>query len=247
MKSMKTALVTGAYKGLGFEWCRQLGRDGYHVFLTARRIDKAQSGADLLRQEGVEVVPLAVDVSDEVQISNLADQVAAHVGHLDLLINNAGINSKDDPNPETVAKSSSLDHLDAEEILRHLRINSVSPILMAKHLRPILRSAERPAIVSVSSWLGSIGAKTTARGHYAYTTSKAALNMMNRNLAIELAQDGIICLVVNPGWVRTDMGGGGADLSAEQSVRGLLDRVIQRATIKDTGEFFQWDGTKHAW
>ena len=244
---MKTALVTGAYKGLGLEWCRQLGRDGYRVYLTARRIDKAQPAADLLCQEGIDVVPLEVDVSDEAQISKLANQVAANVGHLDLLINNAGINSKDDPNPDTVAKSSSLDHLDAAEILRHLNINSISPILMAKHLRPILKSAERPVIASVSSWLGSISAKTTARGHYAYTTSKAALNMMNRNLAIVLAQDGIICLVVNPGWVRTDMGGVGADLLAEQSVRGLLDQVVHPASIKDSGEFFQWDGTKHPW
>lgn len=244
---MKTALVTGAYKGLGLEWCRQLGKDGYQVFLTARRLDKAEQAAELLRREGMTIQPMAVDVSDESQIRDLAAKISEQVGHLDILINNAGINSKDDPDPAIVAKSSQLETLDADEILRHLRINSVSPILMAKHFRSLLKRAPRPVIVSISSWLGSIGEKTTARGHYAYTTSKAALNMMNRNLAIELSQDGIICLVVNPGWVRTDMGGDGADLSAEQSVRGLLDTAIYPAEMKESGEFFQWDGTKHPW
>lgn len=244
---MKTALVTGAYKGLGLEWCRQLGKDGYHVILTARRFEKASEAADILRGEGLDVSPMAVDVSDEAQIAGLAETVSQQFGHLYLLINNAGINSKDDANPEIVAKSSQLDALDADEILRHLRINSVSPILMAKHFRGLLRASDRPVIVSVSSWLGSIGEKTTARGHYAYTTSKAALSMMNRNLAIELSDDGIICLVVNPGWVRTDMGGGHADLSAEQSIRGLIDKVINEVSLNDSGEFFQWDGSRHPW
>lgn len=244
---MKTALVTGAYKGLGLEWCRQLSRDGYRVVLTARKLEKAAAAADALDEEGLTVVPKAVDVADEAQIEALAADLGGDIGHLDLLVNNAGINSKDDPDPGVVAKSSRLADLDADEILRHVRINSVSPALVAKHFRPLLAVAPHPVIVNVSSWLGSIGEKTTRRGHYAYTTSKAALNMMNRNLALELRDDGIISLVVNPGWVRTDMGGDTADLTAEQSVRGIIDNVVDNVTLEQSGEFFQWDGTRHPW
>ena len=244
---MKIALVTGASKGLGLEWCRQLARDGFKVILTARTLGAAEAAVADLARDGLEVVPAAVDVSDEAEISVLSKTIGSQFGHIDLMINNAGINSKDDPDPSVVAKSSELASLDAEEILRHLRINSVSPILMAKHFRALLKASNRPLIVSVSSWLGSISEKTSARGHYAYTTSKAALNMMNRNLAIELASDGIICLVVNPGWVRTSMGGGDADLSAAESVRGLIDNVINKVTSDDNGEFFQWDGARHPW
>lgn len=244
---MKTALVTGAYRGLGLEWCRQLGRDGYTVILTARRLEKAEVAAELLVREGMEILPMAVDVSEEAEIAALAAEASQKIGHLDLLVNNAGINSKDDPNPSVIAKSSHLADLDPEEILRHLEINSISPIIMVKHLRQLLRKAARPVVVSISSWLGSIGEKTTSRGHYAYTTSKAALNMMNRNLSIELKAEGVISVVVNPGWVQTDMGGDGADLTAEQSVRGLIDNVVNRVTLEDTGGFYQWDGAKHPW
>ena len=244
---MKTALVTGAYKGLGLEWCRQLGRDGFTVFLTARKQNQAARAADLLRHEGLDVRPKAIDVAEEAQIEALTKDIQHEVGHLDVLVNNAGVNSKDDPDPDVVAKSSLLDKLDADEILRHLKINSVSPILMVKHLRPLLRAGHRPVVVSISSWLGSISDKTDARGHYGYTTSKAALNMMNRNLAVELKDEGIIAVVVNPGWVQTDMGGESADLTTDQSVRGLIDNVVNKVTIKDSGEFFQWDGSKHPW
>ncbi len=244
---MKTALVTGAYKGLGLEWCRQLGRDGYMVFLTARRFDSAQAAAEMLQEEGCNVIAKAVDVGDETAIKALVEEIVLEVDHLDVLVNNAGVNSKDDPDPAVVAKSSRLADLEAEEILRHVRINSVSPILMVKHLRPLLSKAPRPVVISVSSWLGSIAEKTNPRGHYGYTTSKAALNMMNRNMAIELREDGVICLVINPGWVKTDMGGQAADLTAEQSIRGLIDNVLASVTLEDSGEFFQWDGTRHAW
>lgn len=244
---MKTALVTGASKGLGLEWCRQLASDGFTVFLTARRLDQAQLAAKTLSDAGLDVRPKTVDVGQERQIEALAAELAQEIEHLDVLVNNAGINSKDDPDPSVVALSSHLAELDPEEVIRHVRVNSVSPILAVKHLRPLLNRSPRPIVINISSWLGSVGDKKTSRGHYAYTTSKAALNMMNRNLAIELKDEGIISLVVNPGWVRTTMGGNAADLSPEQSVRGLIDNVIARVSLQDSGEFFQWDGSKHPW
>ncbi len=244
---MRTALVTGAYKGLGIEWCRQLGKKGYTVILTARRLDKAQAGANELGKDGLIIVPKAVDVSKEAQIASLAAEVEKEFGHLDVLVNNAGINSKDSPNELVVRKSTFLSELDPEEVLKHITINSISPILMVKHFRKLLNQSDKPIVVSISSWLGSIATKDSMRGHYSYCTSKTALNMMNRAMSIELREEGIISIVVNPGWVQTDMGGQTADLKPEQSVGGLIENVLEKITIEDTGNFFQWNGTKHPW
>ncbi|MEL6181872.1 MAG: SDR family oxidoreductase [Myxococcota bacterium] len=244
---MALALVTGAYKGLGLEWCRQLGKDGYTVILTARRLDKAEPAAKQLAQEGLTVIPKALDVADEEGIAQLANDLGNAYGKLDVLINNAGINAKDDPNPNVVAQNAKLSMLNPEEILRHVRINSIAPVLMVKHFRSLLAQSDRPLVVSISSWLGSISIKTTNLANYSYSTSKAALNMMNRAMAIEVKEEGIIALVVNPGWVVTDMGGQKATLTPEQSVRGVIDNVLNKVTLEDSGNFYQWDGTTHPW
>ena len=119
--------------------------------------------------------------------------------------------------------------------------------MMVKHFRNLLHQAERPIIVSISSWLGSISIKNTNRGHYSYCASKTALNMLNRSLSIEIKDEGIIAIVVNPGWVQTDMGGANAGLTPEQSVRSVIDNALKKITLEDTGKFFQWDGTIHPW
>ncbi|MEM7183883.1 MAG: SDR family oxidoreductase [Spirochaetota bacterium] len=244
---MKLALVTGAYKGLGLEFTRQLARQDYTVILTARKLAKAEQAAETLQQAGLEVIAKAVDVAEEQQIIALAQEVEKEFGRLDLLVNNAGINSKDDPDPAIAEKSTLLAKLDPDEILRHVRINSISPILMVKHFRKLLNQTEKPLVLSISSWLGSITEKNSRRGHYGYCTSKTALNMMNRALSLEIEEEGIISVVVNPGWVQTDMGGQKASLTPEQSVRGMIENVINKVTITDTGKFFQWDGTIHPW
>ena len=104
----------------------------------------------------------------------------------------------------------------------------------------------KPIVINISSWLGSIERKTTG-GHYSYSASKAALNMMNKALALEIKSDGIISIVVNPGWVKTDMGGTQASLTTEESVNGMINNILNKVEIKDTGKFFQWDGSQHPW
>lgn len=243
----KIALVTGAWKGLGLEYCRQLGMDGYQVILTARRMDQAQTAADILTGEGLQVTPKTVDVAREDHIIALTHEVASEFGQVDLIVNNAGINAKDDPSPEVVAQNKLLEHLDAQQIMRHININSISPILMVKHFRALLSTAPAPLVVSISSWLGSIGIKDTNLANYSYSASKAALNMLNRQLSIDVKDEGITCIVVNPGWVQTDMGGANAGLTPQASVRGVIDNVLNRISLEDSGKFFQWDGSVHPW
>jgi NAD(P)-dependent dehydrogenase (short-subunit alcohol dehydrogenase family) len=240
-----TAIVTGASRGLGLEWCRQLARDGYHVILTARSEDKAEKTAAVLKAEGLDVVGKPLDVSSEASIMNLAAWFNMHYDKLDLIVNNAGINSKDESR-ELFAKSMHLATLSPDEVIRHIRINALAPVLMGKHFRSALKQSERPVVVSIGSWLGSLNVKDFG-GHYSYSTSKSALNMMNLSMALELKNENITCVVVNPGWVQTDMGGSKAPLTPTQSVRGMIDNVVNRITIDATGKFFQWDGTIHPW
>lgn len=243
---MSVAVVTGASRGMGLEWCRQLARRGDTVVLTARSAEKAQAAADPLLQEGLKVLPRALDVSDETSIAALSESLARDVGRVDLLVNNAGVNPKDHPDPNVFRSAFKLEALSADEVLRCIRINAVMPAVVVKHLLGLLTKSERPVVVSISSWLGSIGEKTTG-GHYGYATSKAALNMMNRAMAFELKDRGVVAVVVNPGWVKTDMGGDRARLTPEEAVGGMIENVADRVGLEDTGEFFQWDGTRHPW
>lgn len=243
---MKTALVTGAYKGLGFEFCRELGRQGYKVILTARDHEKARKAAVLLNEQELVVYPKALEVTDEVQLAELADWAEKMFGKLDLVVNNAGVNPKDDADKNRMAKAFYLNQLDAEELLKVIHVNSIAPLLVVKHFRALLGKSEKPLVVNVSSWLGSV-TKLSFGGHYGYVGSKNLLNVFNKSMANELKQDGIICVNVNPGWVQTDMGGANAHFSPAEAVRNIMENVLLKVSMDDTGKFLNYDGSIHPW
>lgn len=243
---MEIALVTGAYKGLGLEWCRQLGKQGYQVILTARDLDTATEAALLLTNEGLTIYPKALDVSREDQLRDLALWIEETFGVIDLIINNAGVNPKDYKDKSRMAKAFYLKDLDAEEMLEVIKINSIAPLLVVKHLHHLLLKSDRPLVVNISSWLGSVS-NLSFGGHYGYVGSKNFLNVLNKSMALELKNDGIICVNVNPGWVKTDMGGNKAQFTTEQAVLNLLENIVERVTVDDTGKFLNYDGTEHPW
>lgn len=243
---MKIALVTGAYKGLGFEWCRQLGKIGYKVILTARNPASANTAAELLKHEGLDIYPMPLDVKNENQIEEIALWVFEHFGHIDLIVNNAGINPKDYADKTKMAKAFYLEALDANEMLDIIHINSIAPLLIVKHFKKLLIKSDHPVVVNISSWLGSVS-NLTFGGHYGYVGSKNLLNILNKSMANELRQDKIICINVNPGWVKTDMGGQKAQFSPEQAVTNILTNIVLNATINDSGKFFNFDGSEHPW
>lgn len=243
---MKIALVTGAYKGLGFEWCRQLGRRGYKVILTARDIEKAEEAAGKLKEEGLDIYPKALEVTDEKELSALATWATETFGKMDLIVNNAGINPKDYSDKSRMAKAFYLDALDAKEMLDVIHINSLAPLLVVKHFRALLQKSEKATVINISSWLGSV-TNLSFGGHYGYVGSKNLLNVLNKSMANELKPDQIICINVNPGWVQTDMGGQKAQFTAEQAVTNILIHVLAKITMNDTGKFLNYDGTECLW
>jgi NAD(P)-dependent dehydrogenase (short-subunit alcohol dehydrogenase family) len=242
----KIALITGASKGLGFEWCRQLAKQGYKVILTARDFQKAQEAAEKLNKQELVVYPKGLEVTDEGQLNEIAKWVMEMFGRLDLIVNNAGVNPKDFSDKSKMAKAFYLNDLDADEMLEVIRINSIAPLLVVKHFRQLLQKSENPIVINISSWLGSV-TNLTFGGHYGYVGSKNLLNVLNKSMANELKQDNIICINVNPGWVQTDMGGQKAQFTAEQAVSNILTNVVLKLSIHDTGKFLNYDGTEHPW
>jgi NAD(P)-dependent dehydrogenase (short-subunit alcohol dehydrogenase family) len=238
----RTAVVTGAGRGIGLAFAKQLVADGYMVFGTARTPSKYEAFRELEALGRFRSLPLDVGSADS--IAQLALTLEGSIEALDILVNCAGINSMSNA-PHSKESSLRLGALEQSSLLNQFKVNAVGPTLVAQALLPLLEAADGARILNVSSWLGSI-AKKSSGGNYGYCASKAALNMMNRALAEDLRDRGIISVVMNPGWVRTDMGGQKAKLSPEESVAGML-RTLLAAKLEDSGIFLQWDGTTHPW
>lgn len=198
-----------------------------------------------MKHEHPELVSIvALDISDVDSIAHCEQTVAAQTDGIDVLINNAGMNSRSAGVADD-ERNMSFGALEPEGILQMIRVNSIGPVLVAQRFATLLELGESPRLVNITSWLGSLETKTTG-GNYAYCASKAALNMMTRALVRDLGKRGVITLLINPGWVQTDMGGPKAKLTVEESVSGVL-AVAGRATMDDAGRFLQWDGTERPW
>lgn len=245
---MDVALVTGAAKGLGFEWARQLAAAGYQVILTARSLEKAQEAAMRLSEQEHLVYPHKLDITVEEDAEAILIWTKQLFGRLDLLINNAGINSgtRAKGNKDLQLKNVLIEKLDKDELLSMVDINAVSPILLAHKLRPLLQASAHPKILNIGSWLGSISEKHTG-GNYSYAVSKSALNMMNRAFAFDVKDEGITSVVVNPGWVQTDMGGKKAQFSPQEAVQNLRFHVLERIRLAHSGQFLNYDGQVFPW
>jgi len=223
----QTAVVTGANRGLGLELCRQLKQLDAEVIGTAR---DPQSAVDLRALE-IRVEPL--DVADPASVAAFAESLGDM--SVDLLINNAGVGGAG----EGIAT------LDFDDLERKIQINSLGPLRVTQALLPHLRRGEGRKIVHITSRMGSIGDNGEG-GYYAYRASKTALNMLNRSLAVELVGQGFVCVVLHPGWVRTQMGGSSAPQTPEESARGIL-KVISRLRRQGTGRFLDHTGAEIPW
>lgn len=223
----RTVLITGASRGLGLEFVRQLRARGDNVLAACR--GAPPSAVDAL---GAEFLPL--DAAGDASIDALGRRLASRP--IDVLINNAGVSSE----AKTIAA------LSGAELSRVFQINAFAPILLARALLPSLRAGRGRTVFNLSSQLASLANNTSGGSSYAYRASKAALNMLNLQLAHELRPEGICCVAVHPGWVRTDMGGPQAPLSPEQSVSSML-ATLDRVAPDWSGRFINHDGTALPW
>jgi NAD(P)-dependent dehydrogenase (short-subunit alcohol dehydrogenase family) len=213
----KVALVTGTSRGIGAEIARQLASDhGFMVFAGARDPD------DVEEAEGI--VPIQLDVTDQAEVDDAQERIGSEVGHLDALVNNAGVYG----DPVGAAD------YDLERAHEVLEANTFGPWRVIEAFLPLLHRSEAPRIVNVSSGAGQLSDMNGGRG--AYRVSKAALNALTRTLAWD--ERDVKINVMCPGWVRTDMGGSGASRSVEEGA----DTAVWLATLPDdgpTGGFFR--------
>lgn len=226
----KTALITGANKGIGFEVARQLAKRGFAVFVGSRDLAKGRAAAQLLCKEGYEASFIQLDVTDPLSIKQAAGTFSQKADHLDVLINNAAIL---EDHGETIVK------LNPELLDRTLTTNVKGTIMVTQDFLPYLQHTSHqegisPRIINVSSGAGALGEMHTYAP--AYSLSKAALNAVTRQFAGALP--GIAVNSVCPGWVRTDMGGAGASRSVEKGAETIV-WLATEAPATETGKFWR--------
>ena len=227
VESRQTVLITGANRGIGLELARQYSAAGWDVIGTARKPEAAVE----LRRLGAKIVQL--DVTVQASVDRMARSLSGTP--IDMLINNAGIQ----------LLMWKLDEIDFDDFTKSLEVNTVGPVRVTQALVPNLRLSEHRRIINVTTNLSSI-AENTDGGFYGYRESKAALNMFTKSLAAELGPEGFTCIVMHPGWVKTDLGGPQAPLQVDESASGIR-AVIEGLTPADNGSFRTWAGEEMAW
>ena len=227
MASKKIAVVTGANRGIGFEICRQLARNGVKVILTSRDVRKGEVAVADLGGQGLDVAFHQLDVTDPASVSRLTANLKSDYGRLDILINNAGVM------PEH-GEAAGVFKADVDLVRQTLETNTLGALGVAQALIPLMRGEGR--VVNVSSGMGQLAEMNG--GWPGYRFSKVALNALTRILADELEGTRIKVNSVCPGWVRTDMGGPSATRSVEQGA----ETPVWLALLPDdgpTGGFFR--------
>lgn len=236
---MPCALVTGANRGLGLEYSRQLVAAGWQLIACAREPARAAELAALRDRHPDRVQLEALDVTDHEAVATLARRLEGTA--IDLLLNNAG--SFGPAGAPAGMAYQGLAHMDYGIWREILEINLLAPFHMAVSFRPHLQRAARPLLVMVSSDLGSVAQNRQGQS-YAYRSSKAGLNMLARGMAAEWAD--IIVVAVAPGWCRTDLGGAEALLDPADSVADQL-QTFARLTTADSGRFIDRHGDTVPW
>ncbi len=214
MSAKPVALITGAYRGLGLETCRQLAMAGYRVILTARRPEAGKAAVDTLVREGLEAEFQPLDVTCAEQIESLAEHIKRTYGRLDVLVNNAGIF----PDAEPGKAANNAMEADPQTLLAGFETNTLGPFRLCQAMIPLMGRHGR--IVNVSSGMGQLSEMNG--GSPAYRLSKTALNAVTRIFAEELQGSDIKVNSICPGWVRTQMGGEAAPLSVSEGAQGIV-------------------------
>lgn len=223
---MSTVLITGAARGLGLDFVKQYAARGWKVHACAR-------SPESLKEVAGDIHLHKLEVTDYGAVKALASELKGEA--IDVLICNAGVSG---------SEAGDLGRIDPKVWRDTFEVNALAPLMMAEAFVEQVAASKDRKLIAISSRLGSITHNDGAR--YAYRASKTALNMEWQSLSKDTAAKGLICVVLHPGWVQTDMGGQAATLTIAQSVPSMV-KVIDGLKPADNGRFLNYDGTELPW
>lgn len=230
---MPTAVISGANRGLGLELARQYLDEGWQIYA----INRSSSAAMSELKTSSRLVEIEADLTNDDSLRDATRLV--DVPAIDLLINNAGMMG-DSSLAEVGFDFQTFGTFNRDEWQRIFDINVCTPMALTELLADKLEAADNGCVVTLSSELGS-NEHNTMGNFYPYRASKAAVNSMMKSMGANLKDRGIIAIAIQPGWVRTDMGGPKAHLEANESIRGVRE-TLARLTLEDNGKLFNYDG-----
>lgn len=233
----RRVLVTGAGRGIGLALVHQLSHAGHDVWGTVRSLRAMQTALDA----GASRVDI-MDLADPDSIEEYGVAVRETTSVVDVLINNAGINSETLGAPDRFREGPF--HTAVSTVLDQIEINAMGPLLLIRQLQPSLQRSANPVVMNISSQLGSMSVGAGLPFDFGYNASKAVLNMVT--VCAATADPDVAYISVHPGWVQSDMGGASAAISTDESARGLIS-VLSSITLADSGRFFTWTGEEHPW
>lgn len=233
---MKRILITGASRGIGYELCKQLLSQNIEVIATYRSENKTKLLSDL-KENSENLHLFKMDVNSDESVQNAINLISVKFDYIDTIFNNAGI-----------LDWSTLNEVTTESFSEIYETNVIGAFRVSKLSLSLLQKSNEPLIVNLSSRLGSISLRGRSQlgGAVAYQCSKAALNMLTVQMAIDYKVYGVRVISMSPGWVKTDMGGKDAKYEVEESVRLFLAQINQLPS-SSSGLFIGEDGENIPW
>lgn len=226
----KVIIITGANKGLGKAMSQKFAEMGSTVYMICRNRERGEQAKKELAKQNLKIILKVADMGKITDIERLMNEISFVEEQVDVLINNAGVNIDN--------SDSRIENLSIEILERTMNINFRAPLLMCQNFLPLLKKSKSGRIVNISSGLGQL---TVPRmGYYpAYSISKTAINAITKILAHELLDSNIMVFSVDPGWVKTDLGGPEAPLSIEEGIETPVYLATESKENLISGEFYK--------
>jgi len=237
-----TVCITGTTRGIGLELAKQYAEAGWKVLACSRHPEA--TALQELKNSYPHLSVLELDVCNAQQITKLANRLQNTP--IDLLINSAGIFGQKEEEDEP---DQAFETITPQTLQDVFMTNAIAPLMVARSLLNNLIESQLKTVVTITSRAGSIGDNTSG-GMYAYRASKAAINMLMKSFAVDLHAKQIKVFLLHPGWVKTDMGGPDALITAETSVKGMrqvIDEKAKEPTINTQNLFFNYQGEELPW
>ncbi|MEC0267270.1 SDR family oxidoreductase [Paenibacillus anseongense] len=224
-------VITGANRGLGYELTLAAVQRGHKVIAGNRSPQEEGNLLELASRFPGQIKTVQLDVCDEESIARLAETLRAGNQTVDAVINNAGI---------LLGRGVALEELPIQDVVRSFEVNLFGPMMLIKHLLPLMEEGSSRAILNISSEAGSMS--NAYGGDFPYAISKTAINMFSKQLKKYVKNRGIRVYAIHPGWIKTDMGGEKAPGDPAESANGIIDILEMKKEIDPESFFVNYKG-----